>query len=312
MTQSNDAYGHGPGMEAIADVKTLQVLAKRLAQAIEKVVNPPLLADVSMKNEPATSIPGGVTYVNGLAANNGMRPVYQINPQIEHITAHIQDIRARISKGFFNDLFLMLDQLGTTNMTAYEVAQRLQEKLQVLGPVIEGLLNESLKPKLKRVFSIMERRGLLPPRPDSLANMPIDIEFVSMLAMAQKASATGGIERLAAFRWSHCCSLSERRRRARHRRNDPGVQRPPCQPGEAPAESGSGRPDPPAKANQAAAAQRLQMIQQGGTAAVQAANTLSNTPIGNGSALDGVLGAMGMGKPGSNNRFSEDKWHFRK
>ncbi len=66
MTQSNDAYGHGPGMEAIADVKTLQVLAKRLAQAIEKVVNPPLLADVSMKNEPATSIPGGVTYVNGL------------------------------------------------------------------------------------------------------------------------------------------------------------------------------------------------------------------------------------------------------
>ncbi len=230
-----------------------------------------------------------------------MRPVYQINPQIEHITAHIQDIRARISKGFFNDLFLMLDQLGTTNMTAYEVAQRLQEKLQVLGPVIEGLLNESLKPKLKRVFSIMERRGLLPPRPDSLANMPIDIEFVSMLAMAQKASATGGIERLAAFvgriaaAYPNAGDVLDTDEMIREYNdllaNPEKLLRSPDQVDQIRQQ----------KANQAAAAQRLQMIQQGGTAAVQAANTLSNTPIGNGSALDGVLGAMGMGKPGSNN-----------
>jgi hypothetical protein len=59
----NDAYGRGPGMDALGDIKQLQVQQKRKAQAIDKMVNPPLLADVSLKNEPASVIPGGVTYV---------------------------------------------------------------------------------------------------------------------------------------------------------------------------------------------------------------------------------------------------------
>lgn len=301
MTQSNDAYGHGPGMEALPDVKTLQVLSKRYAQAVEKVINPPMLADTSLRNEPATTIPGGVTYVAGLDAAKGMRPIYQINPQLEAITLQIQDVRARISKGFFNDLFLMLENIGTTNMTAYEVAQRMQEKLQVLGPVIEGLLNESLKPKLKRVFAIMERRGLLPERPPSLQNMPIDVEFVSTLAMAQKAAATGGIERLAAFvgrelaAFPNAGDILDSDEMIREY-NDLLANPSNLLRGDAQVQQIR-----KAKADQAASAQRLAMIQQGGTAAVQAASTLSQTPIGTGSALDAVMSGMGMGKPGSNN-----------
>lgn len=197
--QSNDAYGRSAGMDVLPDVIQLQVMTRRMAEAIEKMVRPPLLADMQLKNMPSSILPGHVTYVSGLGAGTGMRPIYEVNPDVNHLAQNIEKIEARIKVGFFNDLFLMLETAPTTKMTAYEVAQKIQEKLQVLGPVIEGLIAESLKPKLKRIFSILKRKGLIPPAPDSLKGMPLDIEFVSMLALAQKAAATGGIERIAQF-----------------------------------------------------------------------------------------------------------------
>jgi hypothetical protein len=84
-------------------------------------------------------------------------------------------------------------------MTAYETAQRVQEKLSQVSPMIESFLSESLKPRLKRVFGIMKRRGLIKPPPDSLKGLNLDVEFTSILALASKAAATGGIERLIAL-----------------------------------------------------------------------------------------------------------------
>ena len=293
MTQGNDPYGRSPAMDALADVKTLQVLTKRKAQAVEKVVNPPLLADVNLKNEPASVIPGGITYVAGLSASTGMRSIYQINPDIPAMTADINDVRGRIQKGFFMDLFMMLDAQGPMTMTAFEVGQRMQEKLQVLGPVIEGLLNESLKPKIKRIFSIMERKGFLPPKPQSLRNMPLDVEFVSMLALAQKAAATGGLERLATMaghligafpQTGDLLDTDEFMREYNSLLGNPDkILRDADQVAQLRQQ----------KNQQAAAQQRLRMIAQGGPAAAQAANSLGNTPLNTGSALDALMGNNG-------------------
>ena len=193
--QSNDAYGRSPGMDVLPDVLQLQVMTRRMAEAIEKQVRPPLVGSMELKNKPTSTLPGHLTFVSDLASA-GIKPIYTVNPDISAMSVNIQAIERRIQGGLFNDLFLMLEQKLDERMTAYEVAQKLQEKLQVLGPVIESLLSESLKPKLKRVFNILKRRGLIEPPPDSLKGIPLDIEFVSMLALAQKGAATGGIERL--------------------------------------------------------------------------------------------------------------------
>lgn len=198
-TQSNDAYGRSPGMDVLPDVMQLQVMTRRMAEAIEKQVRPPLIGDMSLKNQPSSTLPGHLTYVANLGPGTGMRSIYEVNPDVAAMAANILAIENRIKVGLFNDLFLMLEQAPNAKMTAYEVAQKLQEKLQVIGPVIEGLLTESLKPKLKRVYSIMRRKGMIDPPPPSMHGMPLDIEFVSMLALAQKASATGGMERLIAL-----------------------------------------------------------------------------------------------------------------
>lgn len=198
-TQSNDAYGRSPGMDILPDNVQLQVMTVRLSEAIEKQVRPPLIADISLKNQPSSILPGQVTYVQNLSAGTGMRSIYEVNPDIKALAGLIEQIQQRIKVGMFNDLFLMLEQAPNAKMTAYEVAQKVQEKLQVLGPVIENIITESLKPKLKRVFAIMDRKGLIPPKPESLKGVALDIEFISMLSLAQKASITGGLERILAL-----------------------------------------------------------------------------------------------------------------
>jgi hypothetical protein len=195
-TQSNDAYGRSVGLDVLGDVIQLQIETIRKAEALEKMVRPPLLADMQLKNQPSSSLPGHVTYVSGLSAGTGMRSIYEVNPDISALERDLAAIQARIKTGFFADLFLMLQQ-PTTNETAFSVAQRLQEKLQIIGPVVENIITESLKPKLRRFFDMMKRKGLLSPMPDSLKQSGgIDVQFVSLLALSQKAAATGGIERI--------------------------------------------------------------------------------------------------------------------
>lgn len=198
-TQSNDAYGRSPGMDINPDNIQLQVMTVRLSEAIEKQVRPPLIADISLKNQPSSILPGQVTYVSDLGPGRGMRSIYEVNPDIRGLAALIEQIQNRIKVGMFNDLFLMLEQAPNSKTTAYEVAQKVQEKLQVLGPVIENIITESLKPKLKRIFGIMQRKGVLPPPPDSMKDMVLDVEFISMLSLAQKGSATAGMERILAL-----------------------------------------------------------------------------------------------------------------
>lgn len=194
---SNDAYGRSPGMDALPDIKQLQQETRRKAQAIDKIVNPPMVADVQMKNQPASLLPGGVTYVTGLTQSGrpGFAPVYQVNPNLADMTNDLNEIKERISRIFFNDLFLMISSLDTVR-TATEIDARREEKLVMLGPVLERFQNEALDPAINRIFQIMLRAGLLPPAPPEIQGQSLEIEYVSILAMAQRAARTSGIERV--------------------------------------------------------------------------------------------------------------------
>lgn len=196
----NDAYGRSPAMDALGDVKMLQVEQKRKAQAIDKHVNPPLLADISLKNEPASVLPGGVTYVAGLNTQGGvgMRPVYQVAPDFSGLLEDIKEVQERVKVTFFSDLFMMISQLDTVR-TATEIDARREEKLIQLGPVLERFENEALDPAIERTFAIMDRGGLLPPKPPALQGQYVKVEYISMLAEAQRAVSTAAIERVVAF-----------------------------------------------------------------------------------------------------------------
>ena len=192
-TTSNDAYGRSPGMDALPDILQLHTMTVRQAEAIEKMVRPPMLADASLKNQPSSILPGRVTYVADIA--KGMKSIYEIRMDLDHMSKLIEKIEARVEKWFFNDLFQMMDNIqGVQPRNEMEIAERRGEKLQVLGPVVEGIENE-LADDIRRCFAIMSRRNMIMPKPQSLQGIPLDIEFDSMIAVAQRAAETATAER---------------------------------------------------------------------------------------------------------------------
>lgn len=198
-TQGNDAYGRSQGMDVLPDVKQLQVMTRRMAEAIEKMVRPPLIADEKLKNQPASGLPGHVTFMPGLDQHNGMRSIYNVNPDVNALAANIEKISQRIDKGFFKDIFMAISTLQGDQRTATEIQARRAEAMQVLGPVVENIITENLRPKLKRVYAIMDRKKMIDPMPQSLQGLPLGFDFVSTLALAQKAASIGAMERMASL-----------------------------------------------------------------------------------------------------------------
>jgi hypothetical protein len=191
-------YGYGPGWHLLGNVKQLQKtqLDKLLAQ--EKSHNPPMQKDASVEGY-VNLLPGGVTPTSTTLPNAGLRPAYQVNANLESFLELINSLRESINKDFFVDLFLMMINFDKSNMTATEVAERQQEKILMMGPVLEKLQKEMLEPFINRLYGIMERNLLLPTAPEEMEGMKVKIEYISILAQAQKAVGVDSISRVIGF-----------------------------------------------------------------------------------------------------------------
>lgn len=191
---SNDPYGRSPGMDALPAVRQLQLEQRRKAEAIDKMVRPPMVGSLAMKNEPTSIMPGGITYTADPAAN-GFKPAFTVEPRIQEMKEDIAEVQSRVRDIFFNPLFHMFSPDMTVQTATWVDAAR-EEKLILLGPVIERTENEGLDEIIDRTFNILLRRGLLPEPPPEIAGLQLSVRYIGLLAEAQRASATGAIERL--------------------------------------------------------------------------------------------------------------------
>jgi len=192
-TAGGDIYGNSPGMEALGDIKQLQHEQLRKAQAIDFQTKPPLQVPISMKNRDVETLPGGISFVDG--AGMGIKTAFEVNLNLQYLLNDIMDCRERVRGAFYADMFLMLATQPNTRMTATEVAERHEEKLLMLGPVLERLHNELLDPLINITFTRMLQAGIVPPAPEELQGMDLNVEFVSMLAQAQRAIGTNSVDR---------------------------------------------------------------------------------------------------------------------
>lgn len=189
-----DIYGHSPGMEALGDIKQLQQEQLRKGQAIDYMTKPPLQAPTSMKNREMDMLPGGVSFVDA-GASGGIKTQFEVRLDLNHLLGDIQDVRERVRSSFYADLFMMLANQSDSRMTATEVAERHEEKLLMLGPVLERLHNEMLDPVIDVTFARLLAAGVIPPPPPDLQGQDLKIEYTSMLAQAQRAVGTNSIDR---------------------------------------------------------------------------------------------------------------------
>lgn len=199
-TYGEDIYGSSPGMDVLGDAKQLQTEHRKKLQAIEKGLDPPLKAPVSLRGKRINTLPGEVTYYNPADGDKGLSSLYDLNFPMAEVQADIKEVQERINIGLFVDLFRMLDNLESVQpVTAAEIAERKEEKLLMLGPILQRTNDEMLDPLVSRTFNIARRMGKLPPPPPELAGKPITIEYISILAQAIKLTELNGIDRLFQF-----------------------------------------------------------------------------------------------------------------
>lgn len=196
VVTGNDVYGRSPGMDCLGDVKQLQLEQLRKAQAIDYMVNPPLQVPTQYKDQAHKRLPGGVMFVDATGPGGGVRSAYEVRLDLNHLLEDIRDTRERINTAYYADLFLMLQNDLRSGITATEIAERHEEKLLMLGPVLERLHNELLSPLIDITFDRMADARILPEIPQELVGAEVNIEFISTLAQAQRTVAAAGSDRL--------------------------------------------------------------------------------------------------------------------
>ena len=195
-----DIYGTNcPGMIALGDVKQLQQGERRSLQAMDKQVSPPMNASVQMKNSKATILPGDINYVDHINGRSGFEPSYQVQFDYRGLEGKQEQVRERIRRAFFEDLFFNVTSAKQIQRTAREIDARTGERLLGLGPLVEQANQDLFDPLIDITFAFMERQGLIPDPPEELQGKALKVRYISSLANAQKLVGIEGLDRFGAF-----------------------------------------------------------------------------------------------------------------
>lgn len=193
-----DVYGTDcPGMTALSDIKSLQLGERMSYEAVDKMVNPPMMGSSALRSEGVSFIPGDMTYIDRMdqSAGAAIRPIYQIAFDINPLEMKQNQTRQRVQRAFYEDLFLMLANDQRSNITAEEIRGKKEERLLALGPVLEQLNQDLLDPLIDLTFDFHNRQGLLPEPPPELQGQDLKVEYISVMAQAQKLIGIGGADR---------------------------------------------------------------------------------------------------------------------
>lgn len=187
-----EVYGRGPSHTAINDIRSLNLFIKGYHNSVAKANEPPILMEDRNALTALDLRPGGQSVVRNV---NGIKE-WNTNANLNFSAMNIDRSREDLRKMYYLDKLLLppRDQIG--EMTAYEVAQRLEQIQKVLGPTISRLNSEFLSPLITRCFKILLRAGALPPVPPILQQLGVDIDivFVNQLAKSQQIEDVANIQ----------------------------------------------------------------------------------------------------------------------
>jgi hypothetical protein len=197
-TQGEDTYGVGPFMDAYADVKELQHHAKKKLAAIDKGIDPPVMMPATLSGKPVSLLPSARNYTDG--ASGKIEPIVTVHPSMVQIVgAEMQEIKDAIASATYADLFLLFSESDRRQITAEEIRAKQDEKMLQIGPAFNQLDEEFLRPVIDRVFYALLRRKMLPEPPAELADIPIDVEYLNLMAQAQRLLQAAGEREFVAF-----------------------------------------------------------------------------------------------------------------
>jgi len=182
-----EVYGHGPVMDALADIKTLNRMERSKVQLAEKINNPPKIIMGAEKGE-VDFTPAATNHFDEEVTVKDL--VTGANYPIT--AAMVQDKIETINQALYVNQFQSLDRRADKEMTAAEVDAIRLEALRILAPVLGRNQPEILHPLMIRVLDILEANGKLPPQPTTTA-IQLILEPVNELTRAMKMSEVNAI-----------------------------------------------------------------------------------------------------------------------
>lgn len=200
QTIGNSAYGTAPALEALGDARALQHAQLAKGMAIDNAVDPELLVPDHMINKFRKRAKGKAYAYSPTEGSARDAQVHQlITAQVDYqpLLEDIYDTRERVSKALYADLFaMMLGQKERTPVTATQVDAEQEERLLMLGPVVESLQDGMLRPLIDLAFHYRQEAGLVAePPPELVDGMELEVSYTSVLAQAQQMIGIGAIER---------------------------------------------------------------------------------------------------------------------
>lgn len=199
----SDVYGRSPAMDITPDCRMLQQMSATLRKMQNKIADPPVVADKSLRAFGVRMKPGEINYADlqqTHSAGAAVLPIQQPEPQALNFTMQgVREVEQIIHEGLYTDLFRMLVDEDRRNITATEVQAKMQEKMILIGPVVERLHKELLQPLVERTYELMLLWDVVPEPPEELGEGELDVDFESVLAQAQKMTATSAIDQGLAF-----------------------------------------------------------------------------------------------------------------
>lgn len=194
-TTGGDVYGNGPGFECLGHIKQLQLMAEQEAKAIEYGVEPPLQGPSQLKDKDVDRLPGGFTPVDLANPASKVQEMWRVQLDLNHLLISKQDVRRQIDESFFADVFQAFMSMDGTQRTAEEIKARSNEIMTILGPVTASSQREMHGPFIEMLFAELLQADALPPMPVELSGAQLNIEYVSVLAQAQKAVGANNMDR---------------------------------------------------------------------------------------------------------------------
>ena len=178
-----ETYGRGPAKKCLPDIRMLQRSEMMMIKATQKAVDPPIFVPDDAFMLPPRMSPGGVNYMNmSEPGKNIFMPPFAGNIPIGYETS--EQKRRFIEACFFADLWDL--EKKNVEMTALEVAERRNNKLQELAPMMGRIERELLTPMIARTFSLLESAGKIPPYTGRV-DAPIRVTYNSPASKAQKS-----------------------------------------------------------------------------------------------------------------------------
>ena len=110
----------------------------------------------------------------------------------------IEKIKTSVFELFYNDLFAMILNTAERSRTATEVNELKEEKMVLLSPLLEQV-HGGFKQVMEWAFNEGFENRIIPEPPRQIQGGELEIEFVSMLAQAQKAQKIASMERFTTF-----------------------------------------------------------------------------------------------------------------